>query len=135
MANSNAMARADADKNHVGASMLVLDSAGDVGKIALSGKVMAWLCIDTFSTTPVIRGSANISSITDNGAGNITINFTTPMPDTNYVMLFTGSNVTAQGNTNGTFGVEALGTSRVDIRTVNSCNVYIYNFAFGLNDV
>lgn len=31
-----------------------------------------------------IRGSGNVSSITDNGVGNFTINFTNAMPDTNY---------------------------------------------------
>lgn len=31
-----------------------------------------------------IRGSGNVSSITDNGVGNYTINFTNAMPDTNY---------------------------------------------------
>jgi len=34
--------------------------------------------------TPAIRGSSNVSSITDNGTGNYTINFTTAMPDVNY---------------------------------------------------
>ena len=31
-----------------------------------------------------IRGSYNVSSITDNGAGDYTVNFTTAMPDANY---------------------------------------------------
>lgn len=34
--------------------------------------------------TPAIRASGNVSSITDNGAGDYTVNFTTAMPDTNY---------------------------------------------------
>ena len=34
--------------------------------------------------TPTIRASGNVSSITDNGAGNYTINFTTALPDANY---------------------------------------------------
>jgi hypothetical protein len=34
-----------------------------------------------------IRAAANISSISDNGVGNYTINFTTPMPDVNYVFV------------------------------------------------
>jgi hypothetical protein len=37
--------------------------------------------------TPAIRGSGNVSSITDNGTGDYTINFTTAMPDTNYCPL------------------------------------------------
>ena len=31
-----------------------------------------------------IRASYNVSSITDNGTGNYTVNFTTAMPDVNY---------------------------------------------------
>lgn len=34
--------------------------------------------------TPAIRASGNVSSITDNGAGNYTVNLTTAMPDANY---------------------------------------------------
>ena len=34
--------------------------------------------------TPAIRNSSNVSSITDNGTGDYTINFTTSMPDANY---------------------------------------------------
>lgn len=33
---------------------------------------------------PAIRGAGNVSSITDNGVGDYTINFITPMPDVNY---------------------------------------------------
>jgi hypothetical protein len=31
-----------------------------------------------------IRASGNVSSITDNGTGDYTVNFTTAMPDANY---------------------------------------------------
>ena len=34
--------------------------------------------------TPAIRASYNVSSITDNGTGDYTVNFTTAMPDANY---------------------------------------------------
>ena len=34
--------------------------------------------------TVAIRASGNVSSITDNGVGNYTVNFATAMPDTNY---------------------------------------------------
>jgi hypothetical protein len=38
--------------------------------------------------TPAIRESGNVTSITDNGTGNYTINFTTAMPDVNYCPVF-----------------------------------------------
>jgi len=37
--------------------------------------------------TPAIRNSSNVTSITDNGTGNYTINFTTAMPDANYAAM------------------------------------------------
>ena len=38
--------------------------------------------------TPAIRDSGNVSSITDNGTGDYTVNFTTAMPDANYAYSF-----------------------------------------------
>lgn len=51
----------------------------------------AWINFNGISTPPAIKGSGNISSVTDNGLGDYTINFTTPMPDTNYGILATTS--------------------------------------------
>jgi hypothetical protein len=45
--------------------------------------VRAWVNFNG-SGTIAIRGSGNVSSITDNGTGDYTINFTTAMPDVNY---------------------------------------------------
>jgi hypothetical protein len=42
------------------------------------------------SGTVAIRDDGNVSSITDNGTGDYTVNFTTAMPDVNYAMLGTG---------------------------------------------
>ena len=38
-----------------------------------------------------IRGSGNVSSITDNGTGDYTVNFTTALADANYCAVVTGS--------------------------------------------
>lgn len=51
----------------------------------------AWANFNTNITTIVIRASGNISSITDNGTGDYTINFTNAMPDANYAFLATSS--------------------------------------------
>jgi hypothetical protein len=45
----------------------------------------AWVNFDG-TGTPAIRASGNISSITDNGTGDYTVNFTTAMPDANYAV-------------------------------------------------
>jgi hypothetical protein len=43
----------------------------------------AWVSFNG-TGTPAIRASGNVSSITDVGAGNYKINYTTSMPDVNY---------------------------------------------------
>jgi len=49
----------------------------------MSGVAKAWVNFNGTGTV-AIRSSFNVSSITDNGTGNYTINFTTAMPNTNY---------------------------------------------------
>jgi hypothetical protein len=44
----------------------------------------AWVSFNAGSGTPVINASGNVSSITDDGVGLFTVNFTTAMPDINY---------------------------------------------------
>jgi len=50
---------------------------------APSYSARAWVNFNGTGTV-AIRASGNVSSITDNGAGDYTINFTTAMPDGNY---------------------------------------------------
>lgn len=51
---------------------------------------LAWVNFNGTGTV-AIRSSYNVSSITDNGTGKYTINFTTATTDANYVMLGTAS--------------------------------------------
>jgi len=44
---------------------------------------VAWVNFDG-TGTPAIRASYNVSSITDNGTGDYTVNFTNALTDTNY---------------------------------------------------
>ena len=46
----------------------------------------AWVNFDGTGTV-AIRGSYNVSSITDNGTGDYTVNFTTAMADANYAAV------------------------------------------------
>ena len=46
-------------------------------------KARAWVNFNGTGTV-AIRASGNVSSITDNGTGDYTVNFTTAMPDANY---------------------------------------------------
>jgi len=48
------------------------------------GVAAAWARFNASSGTPVISAAYNVSSITDNGVGDYTINFATALPDANY---------------------------------------------------
>jgi hypothetical protein len=64
----------------------------------------AWVNFNGTGTV-AIRASGNVSSITDNGTGDYTVNFTTAMSDANYSTLAT-TNQNATGNaTNISIGI------------------------------
>jgi hypothetical protein len=51
---------------------------------AINGSAKAWVNFNGTGTV-AIRASYNVTSITDNGTGYYTVNFTNAMPDINYV--------------------------------------------------
>jgi hypothetical protein len=53
------------------------------GSVATAYACRAWVNFNGTGTV-AIRASGNVSSITDNGTGDYTVNFTTAMPDANY---------------------------------------------------
>jgi hypothetical protein len=53
------------------------------GSAAVAYGCRAWVNFNGTGTV-AIRASGNVSSITDNGNGDYTVNFTTAMPDANY---------------------------------------------------
>ena len=64
-----------------GNGTLLFDSG--FGSVAAAYGCRAWVNFDGTGTVS-IRGSGNVSSITDNGTGNYTVNFASSMPDSNY---------------------------------------------------
>jgi hypothetical protein len=52
----------------------------------------AWVNFNGTGTV-AIRGNYNVSSITDNGTGDYTVNFTTAMPDVNYAGVWGGTGI------------------------------------------
>lgn len=66
------------------------DSSGNLsfnsgyGSVATAYACRAWVLITVSSGTPAVTQSGNVSSITDHGTGNYTINFTTALSDANY---------------------------------------------------
>lgn len=88
----------------------------------------AWVNFNGTGTV-AIRASGNVSSITDNGTGDYTINFTTAMPDVNYAVLgnsmrnVTGSAVQLIVNIkNDTTYANSVGTSSCRILTSRTDN-------------
>ena len=63
-------------------------------------KCRAWVNFNGTGTV-AIRASGGVSSITDNGVGDYTVNFTTAMPDADYI--FTGGQTVVGGNINGPY--------------------------------
>ena len=76
----------------------------------------AWVNFNGTGTV-AIRASGNVSSITDNGVGNYTVNFTTAMPDANYTAVSGGSGDGSGGNN------ARQGPSTSDTRTTSSIQV------------
>jgi hypothetical protein len=59
------------------------------GSVATAYGCRAWVNFNGTGTV-AIRASGNVTSITDNGVGNYTVNFTTAMPDANYSWVMNG---------------------------------------------
>ena len=87
---------------------------------APSYSARAWVNFNGTGTV-AIRASGNVSSITDNGTGDYTVNFTTAMPDGNYSL------VAATGN-NSTFSGGSLATqvelATLATQTTSSARIY-----------
>jgi hypothetical protein len=71
------------------------------GSVATAYGCRAWVNFDGTGTV-AIRASGNVSSITDNGTGNYTVNFTTAMPNANYSAVCITSTTTGSAGNVGT---------------------------------
>ena len=60
-----------------------LQNAAGTGQPAMSGAAKAWVNFNGTGTV-AIRASFNVTSITDNGTGDYTVNFTNALEDANY---------------------------------------------------
>ena len=95
-----------------------IDSSGNLkfnsgyGSVATAYGCRAWVNFNGTGTV-AIRASGNVSSITDNGTGQYTINFTTAMPDVNYSVVCSG-----KGSDNNRY------TGLLNTPTTSSCSVY-----------
>ena len=79
------------------------------GSVATAYGCRAWVNFNGTGTV-AIRASGNVSSITDNGTGDYTVNFTTAMPDANYAVNIS-KGITATRRTIETYGIDGTGAS------------------------
>ena len=89
-----------------------------LGSAEASGLAKAWVNFNGTSTV-AIRASYNVSSITDNGTGNYTVNFTTNLADANYSIVYGAAH---DGFTDGVVwsGFATYTTSGISINTGNA---------------
>jgi|11BtaG_2_1085332.scaffolds.fasta_scaffold08639_6 hypothetical protein len=98
-----------------GTEKVKVDSAGVLsfdsgfGSVREAYGCRAWVQLDQTSTQAIL-GSAGVSSITDNGLGATLVNFSSDMPDTNYVVT-TGANQSNNSSGNYLFSVCVQGTA------------------------
>jgi hypothetical protein len=115
--------------NSAATERMRIDSSGNLlfnsgyGSVATAYGCRAWINFNG-TGTPAIRGSGNVSSITDNGTGDYTINFTTAMPDTNYSCVGSikeGANTTA---INSIFTPAIYATGNIRVQTNNGATPF-----------
>lgn len=76
----------------------------------------AWVNFNGTGTV-AINASGNVSSITDVGTGDYTVNFTTSMPDANYSVVATTVGATGTTRSGNVIGHYSLASGSVGIRT------------------
>jgi hypothetical protein len=99
----------------------------------INGSAKAWVNFDG-TGTPAIRASFNVSSITDNGVGDYTVNFTSALVDANYCAALSGGEGTAgsggrvpssAGSTTTTFRIQVR---NLDNAASDSTDTYVSIF-------
>ena len=95
-----------------------------LGTNEASGLAKAWVNFNGTSTV-AIRASYNVSSITDNGTGDYTVNFTTALADANYNFTFG-----AQGGIPGQYNVTSPTASALRVITFRRDDGTLIDSAF-----
>ena len=111
----------------VNGSPLSVLTGGQTGTAPLYG-ARAWVNFNGTGTV-AIRASGNVSSITDNGVGNYTVNFTIAMPDDKYSCVggvrVAGSTVDGVSANASVFELTSLSVSSVGVGAFNYNNIAV----------
>jgi hypothetical protein len=90
---------------------------------APSYSARAWVNFNGTGTV-AIRGSGNVSSITDNGTGQYVVNFTTAMADTNYAVVINAATTYSSANQQwqlvSAYQADAVGSTNIDGKLVDN---------------
>ena len=82
--------------------------------VTISGTAPLYMCrawVNFNGTgTVAINASGNVSSITDNGVGDYTVNFTTAMPDANYAWIGSSRRIDASSTSSTAVSAYSTGT-------------------------
>jgi hypothetical protein len=105
-----------------------IQNSGGTGSPAINGLAQAWVNFNGTSTV-AIRASLNVSSITDNGTGDYTINFTTAFSDVNYSV--TGGAGTSAGGAG--YRWLAVGSSNANNFSMLTTSVRVQTVYDGVN--
>ena len=125
-----------------GVEAMRLDSSANLqfnsgyGSVATAYGCRAWVNFNGTGTV-AIRASGNVSSITDNGTGDYTVNFTTAMPDANYSYNVTTSNASSAASLAAgiTLNVATSSATRVNPTTSAARFIVYAGTAFTLTDL
>ena len=110
------------------------DSSGVLAtQNGMSGIAKAWVNFNGITTT-TIRGSFNVSSITRNGSGDYTVNFTTAMPDANYSASALGFAGTGLLASSGGIGMELGSNNTTLYRTASAFRFVTMNSTWNFVD-
>ena len=95
------------------------------GSSAVAYGCRAWVNFDG-TGTPAIRASGNVSSITDNGTGDYTINFTTALVDANYCVL-SSQNIQDSATFSQFFGVSTSTNTAYSLKSTTQVRFAVRN--------
>jgi hypothetical protein len=95
------------------------------GSVATAYGCRAWVNFNGTGTV-AIRASGNVSSITDNGTGAYTVNFTTAMPDANYSGNVSVSSV--PGTSDANFIVTDANNTALASPTTTAFSMTVFRF-------
>ena len=91
------------------------------------GRSKAWI---RFLNDGTVLNDFNVTSVQDNGTGDYTVNFTDPMPNSNYCFDGTGGN--GYGSGGSAVSIAPYGTTS---RTTTSCRFYSKETSQGATDL